>query len=211
MDIIETQVREGDFGRYLCAQFAPPAARPALLAVLALAGELSSIRNRTSREPAMSAVRFAWWRDGLEAIFTGRAPPPEPTLLALQRAFRSHGLSRKPLDDLLLGVQQEAEGASPGQVAVAIGAAPLLSWLEVLGAGDAETVAAVQQAGAAWALAQRGDPEHALQHVQVARSRRSKVDRRALPALLTATVAERERGRVGLQMALLGRALLGRY
>ena len=211
MDIVESQVRESDFGRYLCAQFAPPAVRPALLAVLALAVELASVRDRTVREPAMSAIRFAWWRDGLDAIFTGKAPPPEPILLALQRAVGLHGLSRAPFDDLLEGVQREAEGASPGEVAVAIGAGPLRAWLEILNVRDADSIAAAQQAGAAWALAVRGEEAHARQHVAHARSLRAKVDGRALPAMLTATVAEKERGRVGLQLALLRRALFGRY
>lgn len=211
MDIVEAQAREGDFGRYLCAQFAPPAKRPAMLAVLALAVELGAVRAKTVREPAMSALRYAWWRDGLDAIFAGHAPPPEPVLLALQRAAKEQALARAPFDELLEGVQREAEGASPGEVAVAIGAAPLVAWLDILDAADADSIAAVQQAGAGWALAQRGDQEHAQKHVQAARERRSKVDRRALPALLVATVAERERGRVALQLALLRRALLGRY
>ena len=211
MNLVETQARESDYGRYLCAQFAPPAKRPALLAVLALAAELGSVRQRTVREPTMSAIRFAWWRNGLDAIFAGAAPPPEPVLLALQRAASVYGLSRAPFDDLLEGVQREADGASPGEVAVAIGAGPLRAWLEILDVRDSESVAAVQQAGAAWALAMRGDDAHAHEHVEQARSRRAKVDGRALPALLTATVAEKERSPVGLQFALLRRALLGRY
>ena len=73
------------------------------------------------------------------------------------------------------------------------------------------SIAAVQQAGAAWALARRGDAEHAQKHVQAARERRSRVDQRALPALLVATVAEKDRGKVALQLTLLRRALLGRY
>ena len=71
--------------------------------------------------------------------------------------------------------------------------------------------AEAQQAGAAWALAVRGEEAHAREHVAHARSLRAKVDGRALPAMLTATVAEKERGRVGLQLALLRRALFGRY
>ena len=211
MDIVEAQARESDYGRYLCVQFAPPRQRPAMLAVLALAVELGNVRAKTVREPAMSAIRYAWWRDGLDAIFSGKAPPPEPVLLALQRATQEQALSRAPFDELLEGVQREAEGASPGEVAVAIGAAPLVSWLDILGAADADSIAAVQQAGAAWALARRGDAEHAQKHVQAARERRSRVDQRALPALLVATVAEKDRGKVALQLTLLRRALLGRY
>ena len=213
-DIIEQQVREDDFGRYLCVQFAPPAARPAMLAVLGLALELGRVRERTIREPAMAAIRFAWWRDGVEAIFHGR-PPPEPVLTDLAGAVAAHGLSRASFDTLLEAVQQEAEGAAPGLVAEAIGASPLLAWLEILNVRDAESAAAVRDAGAAWMLARReAEAAAALQRIARARTRRGRIDRRALPALLATSVAEalvKGRSPLRLQLTLLRRALIGRY
>ncbi len=74
-------VRAGDPDRFLCALFASPTRRPALLAVLAINLEVAVVRER-AREPLLGEMRLQWWRDGLEAVFDGQTVD-HPVLRAL--------------------------------------------------------------------------------------------------------------------------------
>lgn len=77
----EDLARRFDRERWLCALFAPEAARPALLALLAFGTELGRIREQ-AREPHMALVRLQWWRDALAEARAG-APRAHPVCRAL--------------------------------------------------------------------------------------------------------------------------------
>lgn len=235
---LRTQVRDGDFDRYLCAQFAAPDRRPALLAVLAFALEVGQVRARATREPFMATLRFAWWREALDAIYGGPRVPDHPVLMAMAGAVQRHGLSRAPFDAVLAASEAEMELSDDIEtirsVSAGLGAGPLLSWLEVLGVQDRESAEAARDAGTAWALLRRAASARergpilaaAAEHIAAGRGRRSEVARAALPALLPMALAARSLrvwratptgqepradGRVRRQLSLLGYALLGRY
>jgi len=234
--VISDLAREGDRDRYWCAQFAPPALRPAMLAVLAFAVELTAVPSKTTREPMMSALRFAWWREGLDAIFSEGRVPQTPTLEALASAVRSHELPREILDQMIDAAEMSASGGAEdlqGLVALATteGAGPLTLWLRILEAESRATQTAVTAAGTAWALSRRAFARTdrdavlaaALVEVERGRSQRNDVLDTALPALLPMALAVRSlralcRGRDPArdnralrQLELLGNALLSRY
>lgn len=66
----------------MASRFAPAPVRAALEAVYAVNHEIASVAAAV-REPGLGAIRLQWWREGLEAIAEGAAPPREPALQAL--------------------------------------------------------------------------------------------------------------------------------
>jgi phytoene synthase len=111
----------------------------------------------TSSEPALGAIRLAWWRERLEEFDQGAAPPAEPRLSAIRRqllgrGITGHELSR--LEDAWLPLlnpfpwgSEQAEGLElRGQVLFGLGARLL---------GEAAESAA--EAGALWSLVDGAD------------------------------------------------------
>jgi phytoene/squalene synthetase len=207
-----------------------------MLAVLAFALEVGAVQLKTSRDPIMGALRFAWWREGLEAIYAQGRIPQQPTLEALAKAVQEHGLLREPLDMLVDSAEMTAGGGAQdieGLRARCIteGAAPLTLWLRILDAESRATLTAVTAAGTAWSLTRaaftRGDRDTVLalaeQEMAAARAQAPDVLDAAIPALLPMTLAARNlrllrRGRdpasdnrVLRQLSLLPRAIFSTY
>lgn len=76
-------VRAHDRDLYLLALFVPAAKREGLLSLYALATELSHLRHMVSEE-MIGHIRYAWWRETLEALYAGTPRPGHPVLEALQ-------------------------------------------------------------------------------------------------------------------------------
>jgi len=97
----EDIARRFDRERWLCTLFAPAAARPALLALVAFATELGRVRE-LAREPHMALVRLQWWRDALSEAKAG-APRAHPVCRALVAT-----LARDPALEPILGAMLDA-------------------------------------------------------------------------------------------------------
>jgi 15-cis-phytoene synthase len=54
----------------------------------------------TTTEPALGAIRLAWWRERLEELDAGLPPPGEPRLSAIARQLLSRGISGTELSQL---------------------------------------------------------------------------------------------------------------
>ena len=54
----------------------------------------------TTTEPALGAIRLAWWRERLEELDAGVPPPGEPRLSAIARQLISRDVSGKELSQL---------------------------------------------------------------------------------------------------------------
>ena len=54
----------------------------------------------TTSEPALGAIRLAWWRERLEELDTGKPPPGEPRLSAISRQLIDRGITGKALSQL---------------------------------------------------------------------------------------------------------------
>jgi phytoene/squalene synthetase len=79
---IITEVRSRDYRRFLAIQRAPAAKRPALYAITAFYNELAHISESVS-DPMLAAIRFSWWREGIESIVKGEAPRAHPVMSAI--------------------------------------------------------------------------------------------------------------------------------
>jgi phytoene synthase len=51
----------------------------------------------TTSEPALGAIRLAWWRERLEELDTGKPPPGEPRLSAIAHQLLSRDVSGEEL------------------------------------------------------------------------------------------------------------------
>ena len=93
------QVRRHDRDRYLCALFAPAAARQALFALYAFNIEIARVRELVS-EAALGRIRLEWWREALDAVAAG-APPRHEVAQALARAVEAFQLPHAALAALI--------------------------------------------------------------------------------------------------------------
>lgn len=148
--------RQSDRERWLCALFAPPRERAAIVALLALNQELGRITEVT-REPMTALIRLQWWRDAL-----GAAPPAQaighPVVRALRRALEHGHLASDPLQALIDAREQELDAAPPESVAAMVEQARMIAGrvqrltASVLGAVDTAVLDAAERIGTAWGL-----------------------------------------------------------
>lgn len=106
----------------------------------------------TTTEPALGAIRLAWWRERLEELDSGKRPPGEPRLSAIARQLLERGITGEELSNLEDGWlpllqpfpwgEEAAEGLrARGRVLFAIGA-------RLLGAAPEDA----EGAGGLWSL-----------------------------------------------------------
>lgn len=142
-----------DSDRELALAHVPRARRAAVAALWALDLRMAAI-VRAAREPALGAIRLAWWRDALVAL--DAAPPPaEPLLARVHAALLPAGVTGAALASLPAGWAplldpQAIDAAALAQIADARGATlfAAAAWLLDPGAADDR----VGEAGAGWAL-----------------------------------------------------------
>lgn len=231
------QVRRFDNDRFICSLFAPAEEREAMAAVYTFNLEVARIREM-AREPLLGHMRLQWWRDTLDAIYTG-APLRHQVALALADAVNRYGLDRRQFDRFLDARAFDLDDLAPQTLDALIdyadGTSAALAQLslQILGGTGEAAEKAVRDVGIAWALTGilRAVPFHAqarrvylpaelsrgagldvaqmfetgpvdglapvvrsisdkaLGFVQSARRYRSEIPKRALPALLPATLA----------------------
>lgn len=104
-------VRKHDPDRFLCAIFAPPARRGALLALLALNHELARAREAASN-PLAALIRLQWWREAIEEAEAGHPPRRHEVALPLHGAIRAGLLD--PADLIAIADAREQETAEDG-------------------------------------------------------------------------------------------------
>lgn len=86
---------ELDRDRILALSYVNARVRPALEALWSLDAALAAVLS-SGRDPLLSQIKLAWWRDALEAL--DRAPPPgEPALEAVARHVLPHGITGSEL------------------------------------------------------------------------------------------------------------------
>ena len=179
--------------RELALLHTPAKLRPAFEALWSLDAAMGDVVARAT-QPALAAVKLAWWRERLEALDAG-PPPAEPRLQQAAELLVAHGISGARLAELEAGwtalLQPEVDAAAVaarGALLFAIGA-------ELLGGSDPE----LDDAGALYALAsvgRRGVPQlfaPAQDHLQ--RIARHSFSRRLRSLTMLARAAARDLGR----------------
>jgi len=233
------EVKRLDHDRFLCALFAPAAARESLIALYAFNAEVARVREAVN-EPLAGSIRLQWWRDVLENIYGGGEGPPHRVAWALAEAVRRHRLGHRPFEQLLEAREFDLNDEAPADMVALLSYAEATSAtltglaLEILEARNEASREAGRHVGVAWALTGllRAVPFHAAarrvylpstlsrdsgvdleelfagrpgpglrtvvheiaevarRHIAAARHLGPKIPRRALPALLPATIAE---------------------
>jgi phytoene synthase len=179
----------------------PVALRPAFDALFGIDDALGEV-VASSTQPALGAIRLAWWRDALERLDTSVAPP-EPRLQAVAAELLTRGVSGAELARIAEGwaalfdeVRDPAAIGARGEAMFAVGA-------KLLGSDDPQ----VAQSGRYFAIsdvARRGLAP--VLDVEIARLR-FKPALRPLTALARLAVRDLRHGEPFEPEATPGRAL----
>jgi phytoene synthase len=144
---------ELDADRRLALTYVPAKHRAAIGALWGLDSALGAVLAG-GREPLISRIKLAWWRDALEAL--DRSPPPaEPMLQALAEHVIPSGVTGSQLSQMeegwtLLLSQDPLTPADLGRYAAARGGLLFRYSGAVLGR---QSNGEMEQAGEGWALA----------------------------------------------------------
>ncbi|MDO1558261.1 squalene/phytoene synthase family protein [Brevundimonas sp. 2R-24] len=107
---LDAQVRTADPDRWLSSRFVAEADRRAdLIALYAFEAELGAIPAKTS-QPLLAEMRYAWWREHLDGVFSGDPRKGHPVLEALALAVSRRGLARAPFETMLDAWIDQAHG-----------------------------------------------------------------------------------------------------
>jgi phytoene synthase len=142
---------ELDRDRILACSYVAAGDRPALEALWRLDAALAAVLS-SGRDPLLSQIKLAWWRDALEALDT--APPPaEPALEAAARHILPRGIAGAELAAMergwtLLLTPDPLTREELATYAAARGGLLFAFSARLLG-GDCESV---EPGGEAWAL-----------------------------------------------------------
>ncbi len=106
----------------------------------------------TTSEPALGAIRLAWWREALDRLEPGEAPPAEPTLRAVHQNLVARGITGSDLamlEDGWVAMFEPFPWTAATAAAIESRGRHLFALAARLLGGDP---AAAQIAGAIWAL-----------------------------------------------------------
>jgi phytoene synthase len=142
-----------DPDRTLALAYVPARHRPAVEALWRLDAALASVLS-TGKEPLISQIRLAWWREALEKLDTERAPS-EPVLQALAEHVVPAGVSGAELSAMEAGwavllSSEPLSGADLELYASARGGLLFRYTARIL--GEAAPAADIEAGGNAWAL-----------------------------------------------------------
>jgi phytoene synthase len=141
-----------DRDRFLALSYVPAKLRPAVEALWCLDAALGAVLT-SGREPLISQIKLAWWRDSLEALDT-RPAPAEPALQAaaahvLPLGVSGARLSAMPEGWTLLLTPDPLSRDELAAYAGRRGGTLFAATADLLGGGGGEHIEA---AGEAWAL-----------------------------------------------------------
>lgn len=98
---LDKDVRDADPDRWLSSRFVhDDQARSDLIVLYAFEAELLSIPTRVT-QPLLAEMRYAWWREQMDGVFSDVARKGHPVLEALTDLVARHGLNRAPFDALI--------------------------------------------------------------------------------------------------------------
>lgn len=154
---LDDQVRAADHDRWLSSRFvADPKARADLIALYAFEAELMAIPTRVT-QPLLAEMRYVWWREQMDGVFSGEARKGHPVLEALTDVASRREIQRGDLDALIDAHVERVHGEEHDLHAFYV--RPMQTAVRILiGAGCDE---AVSDAANVWGLTQVGRAEAA--------------------------------------------------
>lgn len=184
MTDLDAQVRDADPDRWLASRFVADAqARADLVALYAFEAELMAIPSRVT-QPLLAEMRFTWWAEQMDGVFSGVARKGHPVLEALTDLAARHDLPRAPFDALIEAHIGRVHGEPHDLDAFYVG--PMQLAVRVLaGAGHD---AAVVDAGRVRGLSQTGRKDEAKALRRRANSALKALPVEAFPAVASAAL-----------------------
>lgn len=152
-----SQAMQHDRERFLSAMLAPVPVRRALVALIAWNLEIAKVGEIASDE-MIGLIRYQWWRDALEEIYSGKPARQHAIVLELAEAIAVYALPKEPFMEVIsareadLDAQPFATMDALDDYARRTGGTFLKLWLHVLGVKDTQAQEAAEHVGAAWAL-----------------------------------------------------------
>ena len=205
-ETLDLQVQASDPDRWLSSRFVGDGdTRSDLIALYAFEAELLSIPARVT-QPMLAEMRYVWWRDQLDGVFSGVARRGHPVLEALTLAACRRALDRAPFDALIEAHVRRVHGEPHDLDAFYVG--PMQAAVRIL-AGVGHD-AAVLEAGRVHGLTQvgRGDEARALRGA--ANTALKGLPAEAFPAVAHAALSGTERGDGVKRLKLVWASLRGR-
>lgn len=151
-------LRQVDPDRCRAAVFADESLREKLLVLYGFHYELAKIPEWVS-EPMVGAIRYQWWRDAVEEVFSGGAVRSHEISTPLADVFRAGEISRYEVDQLINARERDIEREAFTSLEEAVSYAGETSGRLMLMAAklcDSEEAAqhesAIMSAGKAWGL-----------------------------------------------------------
>ena len=142
-----------DPDRMRAARLADPDLRDWLFVLYAFHAELAKVPELVS-EPMIGQIRYQWWRDCLDEIYSGKTVRQHEVAVPLAQMIEQTGLSRFRLDKLIDGRERDLDPTPFKDMSVArdyaaaTSGALAIAAVEICG-GDASTG---RMAGEAWGL-----------------------------------------------------------
>lgn len=106
------QVRLYDRHRFAQAMLAPATGRDPLLVLYAFNLEIAKVREVVS-EPLLGQMRLQWWRDAIEAMAQGAAPPRHAVAEPLAELIHRHALPTGLLQQMVDARDLDLSGQPP--------------------------------------------------------------------------------------------------
>lgn len=203
---LDAQVRAADLDRWLASRFVTDEqARADLIALYAFEAELMAIPARVT-QPLLAEMRYAWWAEQMEGVFTDTPRVGHPVLEALTAAVSRHGLERAPFDALIEAHIGRVHGEAHDLDAFYVG--PMQAAVRILAGGGHE--AAVAPAGLMRGLAQTGRPDEARATRVEANAALRRLPAAAFPAAASATLFRADEAEPFKRLRLFWAVLRGR-
>jgi phytoene synthase len=203
---LDAQVRAADPDRWLSSRFVGDlAVRADLIALYAFEAELMAIPTRVT-QPMLAEMRYVWWRDQMDGVFSGAPRKGHPVLEAVTAAAGRRLLQRAPFDALIEAHVGRVHGEPHDLDAFYVG--PMQAAVRIL-AGDGHD-AAVVEAGRVRGLSQVGRAEEARALRGAANAALKVLPTAAFPAVAHASLSGAERGEGAKRLKLTWASLIGR-
>src|SRR5215218_215635 len=112
-------VRRHDRDRYQTALFAPAERREALFAISAFNYEVARVRE-TVTQPMLGQIRLQWWREVIEAAYSGGPARRQEVVQPLVAAIAEFGLSRGFFDRIIDTRERDLADTPPADLTALI-------------------------------------------------------------------------------------------
>jgi len=99
-DTVLTTLKSVDPDRYRSALFADTPVRARLLLLYAFHYELAKVPELVS-DPMIGAIRYQWWREAIDEIYTGKTVRKHEIVSPLAKMFRTSNMPRFWVDTLI--------------------------------------------------------------------------------------------------------------